>query len=57
MILPKIQKYFDWLLILLINFMWATQVPVIKLIGERLGPVAIACRPNAKRDFSGGWRM
>ncbi|MCI0422344.1 MAG: DMT family transporter [Acidobacteria bacterium] len=45
MILPKTQKYFDWLLILLINFMWATQVPVIKLIGERLGPVAIAFIP------------
>jgi drug/metabolite transporter (DMT)-like permease len=45
MILHKAQKYFDWLLILVINFMWATQVPVIKLIGERLGPVAIAFIP------------
>jgi len=30
---------------MLINFMWATQVPVIKLIGNRLGPVAIAFVP------------
>ena len=30
---------------MLINFMWATQVPVIKLIGDRLGPVAIAFVP------------
>ena len=30
---------------MLINFMWATQVPVIKLIGDRLGPVAIAFMP------------
>jgi drug/metabolite transporter (DMT)-like permease len=30
---------------MLINFMWATQVPVIKLIGDRLGPVAIAFLP------------
>jgi drug/metabolite transporter (DMT)-like permease len=30
---------------MLINFMWATQVPVIKLIGDRFGPVAIAFVP------------
>jgi hypothetical protein len=30
---------------MLINFMWATQLPVIKLIGDRLGPVAIAFGP------------
>lgn len=30
---------------MLINFMWATQVPVIKLIGDRLGAVAIAFLP------------
>jgi drug/metabolite transporter (DMT)-like permease len=41
----KAQKYVDWVLILVMNFMWATQVPVIKLIGERLGPVAIAFVP------------
>ncbi|MEW5978793.1 MAG: DMT family transporter [Acidobacteriota bacterium] len=45
MVLPKVQKYIDWMLILVINFMWATQVPVIKLIGDRLGPVAIAFVP------------
>ncbi len=28
-----------------VNFMWATQAPVIKLIGDRLGPVAIAFVP------------
>lgn len=30
---------------MLVNFMWATQVPVIKLIGDRLGTVAIAFVP------------
>lgn len=30
---------------MLVNFMWATQVPVIKLIGNRLGPVSIAFVP------------
>lgn len=30
---------------MLVNFMWATQVIVIKLIGDRLGPVAIAFVP------------
>ena len=45
MIPQKAQKHFDWFLILVINFMWATQVPVIKLIGERLGSVAIAFVP------------
>jgi len=43
--LHKAQKYFNWLLVLVMNFMWATQVPVIKLIGARLGPVAIAFVP------------
>jgi drug/metabolite transporter (DMT)-like permease len=42
---PKATKYFDWLLLMVINFMWATQAPVIKLIGDRLGPVAIAFVP------------
>jgi drug/metabolite transporter (DMT)-like permease len=41
----KARKYLDWLLLMLINFMWATQAPVIKLIGDRLGPVAIAFLP------------
>jgi len=30
---------------MIINFMWATQAPAIKLIGDRLGPVAIAFLP------------
>ncbi len=39
------QKLFDWFCLMVINFMWATQAPVIKLIGNRLGPVAIAFVP------------
>ena len=39
------QKYLDWFWIILVNFMWATQVAAIKLIGDRLGPVAIAFVP------------
>lgn len=39
------QKYLDWFWIVLINFMWATQVAAIKLIGNSLGPVAIAFIP------------
>ncbi len=35
----------DWALILIVNFMWATQVSAIKLIGDRLGPVAITFVP------------
>ncbi len=42
---PKARKFIDWACLMLINFMWATQVPVIKLIGDRLGPVAIAFVP------------
>jgi drug/metabolite transporter (DMT)-like permease len=38
-------KTVDWTLIILINFMWATQVPVIRLIGDSLGPVAVAFVP------------
>ena len=38
-------RYADWLLLMIINFMWATQAPVIKLMGDRLGPVAIAFLP------------
>jgi drug/metabolite transporter (DMT)-like permease len=41
----KKRKYLDWLLLMIVNFMWATQAPVIKLIGDRLGPVAIAFLP------------
>ena len=39
------RKYLDWVLLLVVNFMWATQAPVVKLIGDRLGPVAIAFLP------------
>lgn len=39
------QRYWDWLWILFINVMWATQVPVIKSFGDRLGPVAITFVP------------
>ena len=42
---PRLRKYLDWLVLMLVNFMWATQAPVIKLIGNRLGPVAIAVVP------------
>jgi drug/metabolite transporter (DMT)-like permease len=42
---PKTRKYLDWFCLMLVNFMWATQVPIIKLIGDRLGPVAIAFVP------------
>ena len=41
----KVQKYWDWFLVVVINFMWATQVPVIRLIGDRLGPVTLAYVP------------
>lgn len=39
------RKYLDWVLLLVVNFMWATQAPVVKLIGDRLGPVSIAFLP------------
>jgi drug/metabolite transporter (DMT)-like permease len=39
------RKYLDWTLVISCNFMWATQVSVIKLIGDRLGPVAITFLP------------
>src|ERR1022692_2313326 len=39
------QKYLDWFWIIVVNFMWATQVAAIKLIGDRLGAVAIAFIP------------
>ena len=41
----KSQKAADWGLIIIINFMWATQVPVIRFIGDRLGPITIAFIP------------
>jgi drug/metabolite transporter (DMT)-like permease len=42
---PRRQHYLNWGLILLINIMWATQVPVIKGIGNRIGRVAISLVP------------
>ncbi|MDR0792929.1 MAG: DMT family transporter [Chitinophagaceae bacterium] len=39
------QKTRDWLLVIIVNFMWATQVPVIRLIGDKLGAMAIAFVP------------
>lgn len=44
-------KTIDWSLIILINFMWATQVPVIRLIGDRLGPVTVAFIPVIVSTF------
>ena len=41
----KIQKARDWLLVILVNFIWATQVPVIRMIGDKLGPMTIAFVP------------
>ena len=35
----------DWSLVIIVNFMWATQVPVIRMIGDRLGPVTVAFVP------------
>jgi len=45
MSLLKSQKTIDWGLIIIINFMWATQVPVIRFIGDRLGPITVAFIP------------
>jgi drug/metabolite transporter (DMT)-like permease len=39
------QKIIDWSLVIIINFMWATQVPVIRLIGDAYGPITIAFIP------------
>src|SRR6185503_1014521 len=41
----KMGKTGDLLLVILVNFMWATQVPVIRLIGDKLGPITIAFIP------------
>jgi drug/metabolite transporter (DMT)-like permease len=42
----KSQKGFDWFLVVIVNFLWATQVPVIRMIGDSLGPVAVAFIPT-----------
>jgi drug/metabolite transporter (DMT)-like permease len=39
------QKTIDWSLVIIINFMWATQVPVIRLIGNAMGPITVAFIP------------
>ena len=39
------QKIADWALVIIINFMWATQVPVIRFIGNAYGPMTIAFVP------------
>jgi len=67
----KFQKTFDWFLVIVINFMWATQVPVVRLIGNRLGSITVAFVPmiistlifvpfllvqNRKRGVSFRWR-
>jgi len=39
------QKAIDWSWVILINFLWATQVPVIRLIGNRLGGITVAFIP------------
>ena len=41
----KPSKTADWSLVILINFMWATQVPVIRIIGDRMDTVAVAFIP------------
>lgn len=41
----KLQKARDWFLVIVVNFMWATQVPVIRLMGDKIGPMAIAFVP------------
>jgi drug/metabolite transporter (DMT)-like permease len=69
--LSKRQKTFDWSLVIIVNFMWATQVPVIRLIGDKIGAVTVAFLPmiistliflpvlwmeNKKRKVAMRWR-
>jgi len=71
MSISRNQKVVDWALVLTVNFMWATQVPVIRLIGDSLGPVTVAFVPmilstliflpvlwleNRKRGIGMRWR-
>lgn len=46
MYITKSQKGFDWSLVVIVNFLWATQVPIIRVIGDSLGPVAVAFIPT-----------
>src|SRR5258708_3124626 len=41
----KSQKIVDWTLVIIVNFMWPTLVPVIRLIGDSYGPITIAFVP------------
>jgi len=69
--LASSQKMIDWSLVIIVNFMWATQVPVIRVIGDKLGPVTVAFIPmivstiiflpllwieNKKRNVKMYWR-
>lgn len=71
MSISRNQKTVDWALVLIVNFMWATQVPVIRLIGDSLGPITVAFVPmilstiiflpvlwveNRKRGIGMRWR-
>lgn len=67
----KSQKVTDWSLVVIVNFLWATQVPVIRVIGDSLDPVTVAFIPtilstallfpflwfeNKKRNVKFRWR-
>ena len=41
----KMGKAKNLILVIIVNFMWATQVPVIRLMGDKLGPITIAFIP------------
>jgi len=43
--MSKIGKARNLILVIIVNFMWATQVPVIRLMGDKLSPVTIAFIP------------
>ncbi|MEO6962798.1 MAG: DMT family transporter [Puia sp.] len=45
MLAIKSRKVADWSLVIIINFMWATQVPVIRLIGDAYGSITVAFIP------------
>ena len=45
------QKTMDWSIVVFVNFLWATQVPMIRLIGERLGAITVAYLPMIVSTF------
>lgn len=51
MLSSKTQKTADWSLVVIINFLWATQVPVVRLIGDRLGAITVAFLPMITSTF------